>query len=144
MQKASVSANAVTEFGAMTSLHAGSGAQPRPSIAVSVAPDQHARIQAAAAALQRSAQTATMGGGRSGTNRRSTADNGVMPPAVPQKDASAAPALSDVSEALKWAMIYDRDHRDEPDESPKLLPRKPVADKRLSSSQTAAGPLQRA
>lgn len=125
-QKASVSTNAITEFGGMISTAADPQIRPRPSMAVSIPPGQHARIQAAAAVLQRKKRETEaeahdiLGGG----NRKRPGDQ--QPEHTHQrKKTETAPVLSEVSEALKWAMMYDQ-HHNELNAMQRVPARKPV------------------
>ncbi|KAI5301734.1 hypothetical protein KEM56_001411, partial [Ascosphaera pollenicola] len=131
-QKASISTNAITEFGGMTGLSADPQVRPRPSMAVSIAPDQHARIQAAAAALQKKKREAEaeLNGNSEGGKRKRHGDQ--QPENTHQrKKTESIPVLSEVSEALKWAMMYDQRH-DELNAVQKVPPRKPVGNRGLT------------
>ncbi|KAJ9196934.1 hypothetical protein DTO164E3_4231 [Paecilomyces variotii] len=82
------------------------GNNPAPQSKTSIAPDQHARIQAAAAALQKKRQeqeeeVANERRARIPEDAHSTKTNSVMTlqPVI----------LNEASQAMKWASIYDKD-----------------------------------
>ncbi|KAI5288194.1 hypothetical protein KEM54_005399 [Ascosphaera aggregata] len=112
-QQATVSTNAITEFDGMTGLTTDAQIRPKPSMAVSVAPDQHARIQAAAAALQRKDRDADteahVGGQESRPKRQAVRQPDYM---HQRKKTESLPVLDEGNEALKWAMMYDQHHND--------------------------------